>query len=776
MRVLGYNGSFVVTGVPSATEFEYTAPAGLAPSGTGVPVAIAAAPAGATESGNTATITTTAAHTLVAGESVTISGVAEAGYNGTFTVLAVPTATTFTYTNPTAGLGASGGGTVTPPPVSGTVSTVTTVSGIGTAANATIDPLGLNNSILWAATVLPGSAGNGTTVTYNDPGGTAATALGASVAGGDDITINLARGEVGANAAVNIFAGTGGVTESGNTVTVTTAAAHNLQVGRTVTLAGVGVPDYNGTYVVVSTPTTTEFTYTNPTAGLAASGGGTATGGGIAATAGGGVFQTTATVAAAPGGAVQTGGAIAAAPNGATAAGFVATITTTAPHGLAAGQTVTIAGVGVAGYNGNFTVASVPTPTTFTFTAPTFGLAASGGGDVLRTTITTTAAHGLSVGSSVTISGVGDAGYNGTYTILSVPNSTSFTYANPTTGLAASGGGSVLRTTVTTVAAHGLSVGSSVTITGVADPGANATVTVTGVPTTTTFNFTTAVSIPNSGGGSVYTATTTGTQLIAAVTGAAGEFAPVAALVTATASGTVTGRVAAVGSTPLTGGADDTITLNQPAAATASGVALQGSKGIRNTDMAFWGNTLVQGNNRGLRIFDISNPASPALLSNYSCNGASGDVSIWGDLVFRSIDTPQSTDDCAGSVDQWWQTTGGNHTATQQSTRMIKGFEGIRIIDISDPTNPTFVKGIATDCGSFTHTVVPDLANNRCSCTSRRSRTLRSTRHRSAYGNTCEQLAAGSPAPPAQVSGHDKISIIEVPLGDPSSASQGRAR
>ena len=30
--------------------------------------------------------------------------------------------------------------------------------------------------------------------------------------------------------------------------------------------------------------------------------------------------------------------------------------------------------------------------------------------------------------------------------------------------------------------------------------------------------------------------------------------------------------------------------------------------------------------------------------------------------------------------------------------------EGIRIIDISDPTAPVFVKGVATDCGSHTHT------------------------------------------------------------------------
>src|SRR6185436_11593800 len=59
-----------------------------------------------------------------------------------------------------------------------------------------------------------------------------------------------------------------------NTVTITTRAAHGLQVGQRVTITGVPVGGYNGTFDVATVPTTTTFTYTNPTAGLAASGGG----------------------------------------------------------------------------------------------------------------------------------------------------------------------------------------------------------------------------------------------------------------------------------------------------------------------------------------------------------------------------------------------------------------------------------------------------------------------------------------------------------------------
>ncbi|HVG91825.1 MAG TPA: hypothetical protein VNB54_10090, partial [Alphaproteobacteria bacterium] len=65
--------------------------------------------ASATEAGTTATITTVGKHNFAAGETVVISGVGVAGYNGTFAITNTPTTTTFTYTT-TAGLGASSGG------------------------------------------------------------------------------------------------------------------------------------------------------------------------------------------------------------------------------------------------------------------------------------------------------------------------------------------------------------------------------------------------------------------------------------------------------------------------------------------------------------------------------------------------------------------------------------------------------------------------------------------------------------------------------------------
>src|SRR2546425_3016205 len=149
-------------------------------------------------------------------------------------------------------------------------------------------------------------------------------------------------------------------------------------------------------------------------------------------------------VSASPNGATQPAAVtIAASPNGATENGFLVTITTTAAHGLAAGQSVTIAGVGVAGYNGTFPVVSAPTSTQFTYIAGASGLAASGGGTAASATATipTTAAHGFVAGQLVTTGGIGITGYNGTFPLAAVPDSTHFTFTAATGGLAASGGG-----------------------------------------------------------------------------------------------------------------------------------------------------------------------------------------------------------------------------------------------------------------------------------------------------------------------------------------------
>jgi hypothetical protein len=178
----------------------------------------------------------------------------------------------------------------------------------------------------------------------------------------------------------------------------------------------------------------------------------------------------------------------------------------------------------------------------------------------------------------------------------------------------------------------------------------------------------------------------------------------------------------------------------------------------RMSDLAFWGNRAYVGTYTGFRIYDIANPAAPTLLTDFPCSatpgGASqGDVSVWNTgsrtLLFRSVDAPQTSPDCAR-----------NPTAGS-----APGWEGIDIFDVTNPAAPTHIKGVATDCGSHTHTLVPDLRNNRVLLYIGSYPAAAVSSTPTPYGNTCERLVAGG------AQGHDKISVVEVPLGAPQNAS-----
>jgi hypothetical protein len=84
-----------------------------------------------------------------------------------------------------------------------------------------------------------------------------------------------------------------------------------------------------------------------------------------------------------------------------------------------------------------------------------------------------------------------------------------------------------------------------------------------------------------------------------------------------------------------------------------------------------------------------------------------GDVGVYGDLVFRSVDSPQRMDQCAAEGQS------GSPTDCTPVPAPCTGFEGIQIFDISDPSNIQHIASVALDCGSHTHTVVPDEENDR---------------------------------------------------------------
>src|SRR5207302_4116960 len=65
-----------------------------------------------------------------------------------------------------------------------------------------------------------------------------------------------------------------------------------------------------------------------------------------------------------------------------------------------------------------------------------------------------------------------------------------------------------------------------------------------------------------------------------------------------------------------------------------------------NSDLAFQGNHLFQGNFYGVNIYDISNPANTKLLSSLVCPGGQGDVSVYKNLLFMSVEMPNGRLDC----------------------------------------------------------------------------------------------------------------------------------
>ena len=163
----------------------------------------------------------------------------------------------------------------------------------------------------------------------------------------------------------------------------------------------------------------------------------------------------------------------------------VATVTTDGAHGYSNGETVVIAGADT-GYNGSFTITSVPSTTTFTFEntgVDDTANVSAGTSTVSRTvsndyvTLTTSQPHNFQVGESVVISGISTF-WNGTFTITSVPTSTTFKYIHS---------GSVQAPTNAN--------GGIAYVAVPADTIFNGTHTVTAVPNTKSFSF--AKTTPN---------------------------------------------------------------------------------------------------------------------------------------------------------------------------------------------------------------------------------------------------------------------------------------
>lgn len=128
-----------------------------------------------------------------------------------------------------------------------------------------------------------------------------------------------------------------------------------------------------------------------------------------------------------------------------------------------------------------------------------------------------------------------------------------------------------------------------------------------------------------------------------------------------------------------------------------------------NSDLAFQGNHLFQGNFYGVSIYDISNPANAKLLTAMVCPGGQGDVSVFKNLMFMSVEMPNGRLDCGsqGFAPEPAPAEGQPNAQGIPAAQKDR-FRGVRIFDISDIRNPKQVGAVQTCRGSHTHTLVID--------------------------------------------------------------------
>ena len=180
-----------------------------------------------------------------------------------------------------------------------------------------------------------------------------------------------------------------------------------------------------------------------------------------------------------------------------------------------------------------------------------------------------------------------------------------------------------------------------------------------------------------------------------------------------------------------------------------------GNFGFVNSDLAFTGDNAIVGSFNGFQVYDISDPDNPTLRSSFVCPGGQGDVSVYGDLLFMSVEETRGRIDCG----------------TQGAPGAVnpERFRGVRIFDISDIDAPVQLPGVQTCRGSHTHSIVtdPDDSENVYiynSGTSGVRSPLELAGCENANANTQQPVTTGNPT-------QWRIDVIKVPLAAPETAS-----
>jgi len=130
-----------------------------------------------------------------------------------------------------------------------------------------------------------------------------------------------------------------------------------------------------------------------------------------------------------------------------------------------------------------------------------------------------------------------------------------------------------------------------------------------------------------------------------------------------------------------------------PAPQAPSAPPRPGGLDFANSDIAFSGTHMVIGNFNGFNAYDVESAKSPRAIASVVCPGGQGDVSIYGNLLFMSVEQTRGRIDCG---------TQGIPEAISKDR-----FRGVRIFDITDLKNPKQIAAVQTCRGSHTHTLVP---------------------------------------------------------------------
>jgi hypothetical protein len=163
--------------------------------------------------------------------------------------------------------------------------------------------------------------------------------------------------------------------------------------------------------------------------------------------------------------------------------------------------------------------------------------------------------------------------------------------------------------------------------------------------------------------------------------------------------------------------------------------------GSTNSDLAFHGKYVFVGNYNGFNAYDVSDPSSPKLVSSVLCPGSQDDITVYGNLLFLSVEATNARTDCgtdpiplpagyvppaprqrpgapapggegapglapAGAPGAAGPPAGGRGGPPLPASPLR--FRGVRIFDISDITKPKQLPGVQTCRGSHTHTLVTD--------------------------------------------------------------------